>query len=41
MKHCIFLLFAVLLLPAGIVEAGQKLTVFFSNDVRGKTEPCG
>lgn len=41
MKQLSLLLLALALLPISIAGAGQKLTVFYSNDVRGKTEPCG
>ena len=38
----LILLFALPLPPnARAATAGLDFTVFFSNDVQGKTEPCG
>ena len=44
MKIYITLFFLFTLLPASLYGAAvtdQSFTLFYSNDVRGETEPCG
>lgn len=45
MRQILFLLFFFFILPfpalAGPSPGGRNFTVFFSNDVQGKIEPCG
>lgn len=45
MRQSLLTLFLLIILPfpalARPIAAGRNFAVFFSNDVRGKIEPCG